>query len=97
METQNKSYLLITEEEITPIIEKALQRALAGQNQFQSNKEVLMEDMVSQEEAMKLLGRKNTWFYNMRMTGQLHGTKSANKWWYNKSDLQNFIRNGQRS
>ncbi|MBT3300884.1 MAG: helix-turn-helix domain-containing protein [Bacteroidetes bacterium] len=50
-------------------------------------------EWIPESEAQKLLGRKTTWFYKMRKSGELDGKKRGNKWWYRLSDIQNFIEN----
>ena len=46
---------------------------------------------IPESEAQKLLGRKTTWFYYKRKSGELTGKKRGGKWWYQKSDIQKFI------
>jgi hypothetical protein len=41
--------------------------------------------------AQKMLGRKTTWFYNKRNSGELVGKKRGGKWWYSKSEILKFI------
>lgn len=90
--TISKSYLLISEEEITPIIEKAVSNALSSRNiPLANNITEIIDDYINEEEAKKVLGRKTTWFYNARKSGELKAMKRANKWWYKKSDINDYI------
>ena len=48
-------------------------------------------EWIPEAEAQKILGRKTTWFYNKRNSGELAGRKRGNKWWYAKSEILKFI------
>ncbi len=48
-------------------------------------------DWIPESEAQKILGRKTTWFYNKRISGELTGKKRGGKWWYAKSEILKFI------
>lgn len=48
-------------------------------------------EWVPESEAQKTLGRKTTWFYYKRKSGELKGRKRGNKWWYAKSEILKFI------
>ena len=52
-----------------------------------NSNESAVGDYISESEAQKLLGRKTTWFWNMRTTSQLAFTKVGNKIYYSKSDI----------
>jgi hypothetical protein len=97
--TTNKPYIFINEDDILPIFEKAVNNVLGSHfiRRPENNNSDIMGDLITQEDAMKILGRKTTWFYNMRTTGKLKAIKSANKWWYNKEDIRAFIKNGEQS
>lgn len=93
MTTQPKSYLLISEEEITPIIENAINKAFTNRNfSMNSDSTEVIDEYITEDEARKVLGRKTTWFYNARRSGELTAIKRANKWWYKKSDINAFIK-----
>lgn len=53
-------------------------------------------DYIPETEARKLLGRKTTWFWNMRTTGQLPFAKVGNKIFYLKEDIKNLLDNNKR-
>ena len=48
-------------------------------------------DYISESEAKKLVGRKTTWFWNMRSSGRLAGYKLGGKTFYLKEDIINLI------
>lgn len=58
-----------------------------------SSRDVL-GDYIPEEEAMKLLGRGKTWFWDKRKSGELPGKKAAGRWYYKKNDLKKYIENG---
>lgn len=93
MTTQPKMYFLVSEEDITPIIENAVNKAFTNRN-LGKNTELteVIDEFITEDEAKKVLGRKTTWFYNARRSGELTAIKRANKWWYKKSDINEFIK-----
>jgi hypothetical protein len=54
-------------------------------------------DYISEAEAQKLLGRKTTWFWNMRTTGKLAYTKVGNKIFYSKEDIIKLLDTNKQS
>lgn len=48
---------------------------------------------ISEAEAKKLLGKKTTWFWKMRNTGQLPYAKAGNKVFYVKEDIVKLLNN----
>jgi hypothetical protein len=62
---------------------------LAGKVKLDNNSQ--LGDWITESEAQKMLGRKTTWFYNMRKSGELTGRKRGNKWWYAISEILKFI------
>jgi hypothetical protein len=53
-----------------------------------------LPDILSEKEAQKLLGRKTTWFFDMRKTGRLPFSKVGSKVFYYKHDLLNLMQKG---
>jgi len=53
-------------------------------------------DYVSESEAAKLLGRKTTWFWNLRKAGTLAFTKVGNKVFYSKADLLQLMERNKK-
>ena len=73
-------------EEIKGMLEKALDNAqlrppISGIGEF-----------IDQKTASELLGRKGTWFFEMRKSGKLPYSKAGSKVYYQKSDLFNLIK-----
>lgn len=48
-------------------------------------------DYISEDEAKRQLGRKTTWFWNLRTTGILPFSKIGKKIFYLKSDIKKLI------
>ena len=48
-------------------------------------------DYMPEKEAQDLLGRRTTWFWHMRNTGQLAFTKVGNRIFYAKADIQRLL------
>lgn len=51
-----------------------------------------ISEVISEKEAQELFGRKTTWFYEMRKSGQLPYSKVGSKVFYYKSDLLNLFK-----
>lgn len=51
----------------------------------------MIGDYISEPEAQKMLGRKTTWFYMARTTGELAFTKVGNKVFYAKADILKML------
>ena len=54
-------------------------------------------DYIPEEEAMKLLGRGKTWFWDKRKSGELSGKKAAGRWYYKITDIKTYIEDGSNS
>ena len=48
-------------------------------------------DYITEEEAQKMLGRKTTWFWDMRTKGKLAFSKVGNKIYYSIKDIENLL------
>lgn len=48
-------------------------------------------EYISEEEAKRQVGRKTTWFWNLRTTGQLPFSKVGKKIFYLKSDIKKLL------
>ena len=55
----------------------------------------VLGDYIPEEEAMKLLGRGKTWFWNKRKSGELPAKKAAGRWYYRLKDIQKYIEDGR--
>ncbi len=51
---------------------------------------------VTEKEAMKMVGKKSTWFWLMRRSGQLKFTKVGSKVFYSVDELQKLVSEGGR-
>lgn len=76
---------LATEEQLKNFLEDLFKSFLSEKNPEKVNSE--LGDYIEEKEAIQLLGRKTTWFYNMRQAGILPYTKIGSKIFYAKSDL----------
>ena len=52
-------------------------------------------DYISEKEAMKLLGKKTTWFWNMRKKG-LESSKVGGTNYYNKNDILKLLESNKK-
>ena len=64
---------------------------LKNQKSIVSNPISILPDFISEKEAMKLLGRKATWFYNMRKSGTLSFRKLGSKVYYPVVEIQKLL------
>ena len=69
-------------------------RSLQEKLSSSDNKEIL-GDFISEEEAMLLLNRGKTWFWQKRNSGELPGKKAAGRWYYSKRAINQFISHGR--
>jgi hypothetical protein len=76
-------------------IEKMLSEIIALS---QSKKDIGSESLnhITEKEAMKLVGKKGTWFWLMRRSGQLKFTKVGSKVFYSVDELQKLVSEGGR-
>ena len=52
-------------------------------------------DYIDENEAMKILRRGKTWFWNKRKSRELPGKKAAGRWYYKLMDIDKLIDNGR--
>ncbi|MCE9538629.1 MAG: helix-turn-helix domain-containing protein [Bacteroidetes bacterium] len=55
----------------------------------------LLGDYISETDAKKLLGKKTTWFWNMRTNGKLAFSKVGGTNFYNKNDIIKLLENNR--
>ena len=96
MENTDFNFVYFNKDELSQVVKEVFTEFMTNLEEAPLDKGKL-EGIISQEEAMKMLGRKTTWFHNKRISGELPAIKSANKWWYKKSIIQKFIENGRKS
>jgi hypothetical protein len=84
--------------------EKALEEliiAVKNIKKFQENLERGEEnvkplgDYIDEDQAMKVLKRGKTWFWNKRKTGELQGKKAGGRWYFKISNIYKFIDDGR--
>jgi hypothetical protein len=51
----------------------------------------LDSEWITEQEAMDLLKRSKTWFHYKRKDGTLPGSKAGNRWYYKRTELEQFI------
>ena len=54
-------------------------------------KGIIGNKFIPESEAQKMLGRRTTWFYNMRQSGRLVYKKLGNRTYYNIDDIERLI------
>ena len=54
-------------------------------------------DYITEAEAKKLLGRKTTWFWQMRTGGRLPFSKVGNKIYYHKDDITKLLKDNRQN
>jgi hypothetical protein len=84
-----ENLLITTEEQIKKIVKASMIEALNNFNPSNSSSE--LGDYIEEKQAIQILGRKTTWFYNMRQAGKLPFTKVGSKTFYSKADLLNIL------
>ena len=90
----NKYFMMVDKDDLQEVVERAMRKVLSSEAKVQTNEVKQLGEYVPQSEAMKMLNRKTTWFHLKRKSGELIAKKSANQWWYKKSDLENFVTSG---
>ena len=90
----NKIFMMVDKDQLQEVVESAMRKVLSFDTKSQSQEVKQLGDYISQSEAMKMLNRKTTWFHLKRKSGELSAKKSANQWWYKRSDLENFVNGG---
>ncbi|MBI4947607.1 MAG: helix-turn-helix domain-containing protein [Bacteroidetes bacterium] len=56
-----------------------------------------VHDYITEAEAKKLLGRKTTWFWQMRTSGRLPFSKVGNKVFYNRNDIAKLLTDNRQN
>lgn len=95
--SNQQTFIMVEKHELEEIVKNALQEMIPniGQNNVKETNSV--GDYIPQSEVMKILNRKVTWFHLKRKSGELPATKSGNQWWYLKTDIEDFVKNGKVS
>ena len=88
----NEKFIKVTVELADEFVE-LLQKIKQILPNLNDNPNRTLGDWIPESEAQQILGRKTTWFYNKRMSGELEGKKRGGKWWYQIKNIQAFIEN----
>lgn len=77
-------------------IEEAQRKILSLLEKGNNTAETGIGDYISEAEAKKLLGKKTTWFWQMRTSGRLPFAKVGNKVFYQKSDIIKLLERNRK-
>jgi hypothetical protein len=72
---------------------KEILALLKGKNNLSSQP---VGDYITEEEAQQMLGRKTTWFWNMRTKGKLAFSKIGNKIYYSIKDIEGLLNTNKK-
>src|ERR1700677_199193 len=90
-ETTEEGYFLIPKAWLQTIAQKQDQILSLMEKNSNYIADNCIGDYISEEEAKRQVGRKTTWFWNMRTTGQLPFSKTGKKIFYLKSDIKKLL------
>ena len=78
-----------------PFLDRLLENQIKILSLLESNSKNAINqgigEFVSEEEAQKILGKKTTWFWQMRKDGLLPFSKLGSSNYYSKADLEKLI------
>ena len=83
----NLSELALVPKEFLEGIKDDLSKILQTQN----SQNPQLPDYISEKDAKAFIGRKTTWFFEMRRSGQLPFSKAGSRVFYSRADLLNLI------
>ncbi len=92
--SENNLFMMVDKDQLQEVVETAVRNALNTKSESPRAESDQLGEYVSQMVAMKILNRKTTWFHLKRKSGELTAIKSANQWWYKRSDLEDYVKNG---
>ena len=92
MQNELPKFVIVPYESMEELLQKVCRIEKAMQNQAKDS--TGLGDFITEKEAMKLLNKGPTWFWNKRQSGDLTGKKAGNSWYYKQSDILKFIENG---
>jgi hypothetical protein len=84
-------YLLVPKAWLEAIMETQRKILCLLEKDGISEKDSPLNGYISELEAKKLLGRKTTWFWQMRTSGRLAFAKVGSKIFYNKTDIAKLL------
>ncbi|WP_414524138.1 helix-turn-helix domain-containing protein [Umezakia ovalisporum] len=91
-EKEQTGFFMIPVERLTRI--ELLLNEIKSDLQSKTGKESARLDYIDEKEAMKLFGRKATWFWSLRKEGKIKFTKIGSKVFYPVAELQRLLNNG---
>ena len=86
---ETKTMILVPQSFLNALMEK--QDKILAAMETKDNAIGMIGDYISEIEAKKILGRKSTWFWNLRKQGLLPYTTAGKKIFYSKADILKFI------
>ena len=93
----NNVFMMVDKDQLEEVVENAVRKAMNIKAETPKEESDQLGEYVSQIIAMKILNKKTTWFHLKRKSGELTAIKSANQWWYKRSDLENYVKRGIES
>ena len=90
-ETTEEGYYLVPKAWLQAIAQKEDRILSLLENGNIANSNDSIGEYISEDEAKRQLGRKTTWFWSMRTTGQLPFSKTGKRIFYLKSDIKKLI------
>ena len=80
--------IITTEDQLKQLLKESLTEFM---NPANKNDSEILGDFIDQKQAAQFLGRKGTWFYNMKKSGRLPFSKVGSKTFYSKADLLKIL------
>lgn len=93
-EMNEEGYFLVPKSFLQSIAESNL-KILSFLEKGNSTSTNIIGDYISETDAKNLLGKKTTWFWNMRKSGKLAFSKVGGTNFYNKNDLIKILENNR--
>jgi thymidylate synthase len=88
-------YLIIPHEIIESIEKNQTEILNLLKSKFDQGSESL--DFIDEKRAIELIGKKATWFWQMRKSGALNYTKVGAKVYYSLDEIKNLLATGSQS
>ncbi len=89
--TKEEGYLIIPRAWLHEILEKQDKIISLLENRYGLDEPGIIGDYMTEEEAKRRLGRKTTWFWNLRTSGELGYAKVGKKIFYLQDDIKKLI------